>query len=1087
MTESWLEEDQVSNASPSHGPQLDPQLEGLAGAEEDMGDEVFVFPATKAQSRFWLLDQLIPGGNPALNMPLAVRLTGRLDLGALEKSFNALLARHETLRTTFHCEQGQLRQVIAPEASMRVPLVDVRDFPDAEQALVPEHLSEDEARIPFDLAHGPVFRAKLARLHPTEHLLLFTLHHIIADGWSKGLLLRELGQLYAAFATGKPSPLPELPLQFADYAQWQQDALAHGKLDGQLAYWRKQLDGDLPALDLPVDRRRRARRGSAPGAIRTRQLPPETAQALKALGLKEGVSQFMIFLAGFLVLLHRCTGGQEDIVVGSPSANRDRVEFENLAGLFVNPLLLRTSLAGEPTFRELLARVRRTALDAFSHADVPFETILEEVQPRHLQVNFLYQTAFPQPAQLPDLVMTPLGSSSGGALFEWTAAAIEEPGGTRLEIEYNVDLFDPETIDRVLDQYMVLLAGAAAKPEAAISALPLLDAAAAARALQSAPAIRASWRRLPTASVHWMERACIRPPRKADARNDAEDIAPRPGIGLLVLDAKLQPVPAGGAGLIYIRGLPAEDDAAIADPLGGGGTLVRTGDLGRVDPSGIIHWQGPIAEQRRVRGFRVDPDRVEAALREHPHVRQAVVLWAGPERRQLAAYFQSDGAPAALFAPSQMRAFLQERLAEEWIPESFNLVERFPLLPDGRLDAASFPPPSLAPAGKEERHDAPYLTVHYQLIDLWKQLLGVESIGIRDDFFALGGNSLLAMRMLYRIEQAFGRSILPATLFKEATIEHLADAMLQPAAGEPSAAVVRLNESGTKTPIFYLHGDFHGGGFYCIKLSRSLGADQPFYAMPHFEVTDPANVPATFEAAAKIYVERIRAVRPHGPYVIGGFCLGALFAFEVARQLTAQGEQVERLLMIDGTFENRKLKRLRKVVETHGRIRGLSLQKQLYYFTLWHFRMARLARWWQMGLGEQWAVVGRRLSSRWFRLRVFLKLEKPTAPNAKAVTLGAATPAALAPVHTDSAWFDPRWDVPLIFLWSAGGYYAKPYPGRTTLLLSTDMVPANERGLAAWKRYLPDLKVRTLSGSHLACITEYADSLAEAVAQSLTD
>jgi thioesterase domain-containing protein/acyl carrier protein len=566
-----------------------------------------------------------------------------------------------------------------------------------------------------------------------------------------------------------------------------------------------------------------------------------------------------------------------------------------------------------------------------------------------------------------------------------------------------------------------------------------------------------------------MDRACVRPPRKADARNDAEDIAPRPGIGLLVLDAKLQPVPAGGAGLIYIRGLPADGDASvIADPLGDG-TLLCTGDLGCVDPAGIIHWLGPVAEQRRVRGFRVDPGRVEAALREHPHVRQAVVLWAGPERRTLAAYFQSDGAPAALFAPSQMRAFLQERLAEEWIPESFTLLDRFPLLPDGRLDTASFPAPVLAPAGKEERHDAPYLTVHYQLIDLWKQLLGVESIGIRDDFFELGGNSLLAMRMLYRIEQAFGRSILPATLFKEATIEHLADAMLQPAAGEPSAAVVRLNESGTKTPIFYLH------------------ADQPFYAMPHFEVNDPANVPATFEAAAKIYVDRIRAVRPHGPYVIGGFCLGALFAFEVARQLTAQGEQVERLLMIDGTFENRKLKRLRKAIELHGRLRGLSLQKQLYYFTLWHFRMARLARWWQMGLGEQWAVVGRRLSSRWFRLRVFLKLEKPTAPNAKAVTLGAATPAALAPVQTDSSWFDPRWDVPLIFLWSAGGYYAKPYPGRTTLLLSTDMIPENEKGLRAWKRYLPDLKVRKLSGSHLACITEYADVLAEEVAKSLAD
>ena len=207
--------------------------EGMSGVdhvpEENVDEDVFVFPATAAQRRFWLLDQLVPGGNPALNMPLAARLTGRLDLKSVERSFAAMLARHEVLRTTFHCEKGQLQQVIAPEVIGQIPLVDVWDFPVAERAHVPDHLMAEEAQRPFDLARGPVVRARLVRLAPSEHLLLITVHHIVSDGWSNGLMLRELGELYAAFAQGKPSPLPDLPIQFADYAQWQQGSCGRGE------------------------------------------------------------------------------------------------------------------------------------------------------------------------------------------------------------------------------------------------------------------------------------------------------------------------------------------------------------------------------------------------------------------------------------------------------------------------------------------------------------------------------------------------------------------------------------------------------------------------------------------------------------------------------------------------------------------------------------------------------------------------------------------------------------------------------------------------------------------------------------------
>ncbi len=1073
-------------------PGLNGSPEDLAGGAQD--EEVFVFPATPAQRRFWLLDQLVPGGNPALNMPLAVRLTGRLDRAALAESFQNILRRHEVLRTTFHFERGQLCQVIAPESTMHVDLVDVRDFPEPERARVPEHLISEEARLPFDLARGPVFRARLVRVAPEEHLLLLTLHHIVADGWTKGLILRELGVFYTAAVTRRPAPLPELAIQFAEFALWQHDALAAGKLDPQIAYWREQLAGELSPLDLPVDRPRHARRDNAPGAIRSRLLPAETVQALKAVGVREGVSQFMIFLAGFTALLHRCTGGQEDIVIGSPSANRDRVEVENLAGLFVNPLLLRTNLSGDPTFRELLGRVRKTVLGAFSHAEVPFETIIEVIQPRHLQVNFLYQTAFPQAAQLPDLTLTPLASASGGALFEWTAAAVEEPGGTRLEIEYNTDLFEPETIDGFLAQYAALLAGAAADIETAVSCLPLLDAKAAEKALQGARAIRLAWWRLPTETVRWLERFCVRSPEAAAEVGQASpastggglpDICrPRPGISLLVLDQCLHPVPPGALGQIFLQGVP-ENDGSLAyseyvpDPRQPGAWLYQTGDLGRPCSDGVIRWNGRAVDLRRVRGFRTDPEVTVAALREHPHIRDAVVGWVGEGKPRLAAYLRTDGAPAALFAPSQLRAFLQERLSDEAVPVSFMVLERFPLNLEGRLERSALPVPPLALAQTaEERHDAPYLTIHYQLIDLWQQLLGVPAVGIRDDFFALGGNSLLAMRMLYRIEQIFGKAILPVALFKHATIEHLANEMLKNEAGQRSPAVVKINDQGAKTPIFYLHGDFHGGGFYSVKLSRHLGPEQPFYALPPVDMTDPST-PATIEEMAAVQVESIRGVRAHGPYVIGGFCLGGLVAYEVARQLAEAGETVERLLIIDATLENRRLKRLRRTAAALGRQRGLSANRQLYLFCRWHFLLARLERWRHMDFSRKAVVVRERLKNRWYRLTH--RAEPPVkALTADSILAGGERKA------TDTDWFDPRWDVPLVYLWSAAGYQPQPYGGPTTVLLSHDLFRGTEdRRLRDWKKYLGELDVRELPGSHLACITEHVDALAETIVRCL--
>ncbi len=334
-------------------------------------------------------------------------------------------------------------------------------------------MRREEAQQPLDLQAGPLVRARLLRLAPDEHLLLLTVHHIVSDGWSNSIILRDLCSFYTSFTDNTPLPLPELTLQFADYADWQNARLAADDFAPQRDYWRQKLAGDLPGLDLPYDRPRRAALNVS-GDVRSRLLPPELVRAATTLAASESASPFMIFFAVFQVLLHRYTG-QVDFLVTSPSANRDRRDFESLVGLFVNPLLLRADLRGDPSFRELLGRVRGGALEAFSNQDIPFESLLDEFQAARLQVNFHYDGGLQQPATLPDgVTLKSIPAVSAGTVYELSASVLEDAGDLRLELEYNTTLFDAETIDRMLGHYQTLLENVVADPAAAISKVPLL-------------------------------------------------------------------------------------------------------------------------------------------------------------------------------------------------------------------------------------------------------------------------------------------------------------------------------------------------------------------------------------------------------------------------------------------------------------------------------------------------------------------------------------------------------------------------------------------------------------------------------------
>ncbi len=435
-----------------------------------------------AQQRLWFLDQLSPG-SPAYNMPAALRLTGRLDRAALARSLSEIVRRHENLRTTFRTfptAGGEPALVLHPAGDLPLPGIDLGALPEATRKAEELRLVHAEARRPFDLGRGPLLRAALLRLAADEHTVFLTVHHIVSDGWSNGVLVRELGALYSEFVAGRPSPLPELPVQYADFALWQRRWLSGEVLAGELAYWRQALAG-LPALDLPTDRPRPPVL-SARGGFRPFALGPEVSAGLTRGARSAGASLFMELLAVFATLLARYTG-REDLAIGSPVANRTSPEIEGLIGFFVNTLVLRIDAAGRPTFGELLGRVRTAAFAAFAHQDLPFEKVVEELHPERdpsrtplFEVLFVLQNAPAEALQLPGLTLTPLPFEGGTAKFDLTLVLAPTAAGLAGGFEHNLDLFDGSTVERMAGHFATLAAAAVATPEAPLAELPLLTA-----------------------------------------------------------------------------------------------------------------------------------------------------------------------------------------------------------------------------------------------------------------------------------------------------------------------------------------------------------------------------------------------------------------------------------------------------------------------------------------------------------------------------------------------------------------------------------------------------------------------------------
>ncbi|HEY0603974.1 MAG TPA: amino acid adenylation domain-containing protein [Herpetosiphonaceae bacterium] len=438
-------------------------------------------PLSFSQQRLWFLEQLDPG-TAAYNLPQAVRLQGRLDVDVLRRSLNEIVRRHESLRTTFAASEGEPHAVVAPALELDLPIVDLRDLPVDEREQTIQRWMQTEATQPFDLQRGPLLRVRLLRQAADEYILLINIHHIVSDGWSNSVLIREIAAHYQAFAANQPSPLPQLPIQYADFAAWQREYLQSEVLDRHMSYWKQQLDGAATVLALPTDRPRPAVQTVA-GARHYIRVPQRLTERLKQISQEAGASLFITLLAGFHALMYRYTG-QDDILVGSPVANRNRAEVEPLIGFFVNTLVLRSRFTQGITFRELLQQTRQVALEAQDHQDLPFEKLVEDLHvARDLSRNSLFQVMFAlQNAHLPDLSsptleITPLETDSNTALFDLSLDLYETSHELRGWFEYSTNLFDGATIERMAEHFINLLDDLSAQPDQPISRAQMLSVA----------------------------------------------------------------------------------------------------------------------------------------------------------------------------------------------------------------------------------------------------------------------------------------------------------------------------------------------------------------------------------------------------------------------------------------------------------------------------------------------------------------------------------------------------------------------------------------------------------------------------------
>ena len=680
-----------------------------------------------AQQRLWFLDQFA-NGSAHYNMPAMLRLTGALDRRALQATLDEIVRRHEVLRTAYRKTSTGGVQVVAPPSPVVVSFVDLSGAPQDEQQARIDALMGQEVATSFDLAHDLMIRVSLARLAVDSHILFLTLHHIAADGWSLGILVNEFVALYQALVEGKGPTLPNLPIQYADYAHWQRQAMSSAPMQRHLAFWRDELAGVAQLHNLPTDRLRSPQLETAGQSLRCTVDAPLLA-GLNALASRHGASLFMVLHAAFALLLARWSG-DEDIVVGTPVAGRDRKETEGLIGCFINTLALRSRLKPGLSFEQFLLQSRAATLRAYEHQQVPFEMVVEDLNPpRSLSHSPLFQVMFALQnyemgaLQLPGLAIEEMLVEVQNTKFDITVIATEAEGTLRLLWTYVDGLFEPATIQSLGSSYLTLLQAIVAEPGQDIHRLPLLTAQQAAELEQS--------------TAH----------------------------GYLVRDTYGVLQPPGATGWVVQADASAE------------GTRWReTGAVGRLRASGEIEVLRHQDDAAIINGHRVATRAIEAALLATGLVESALVRTQqqeGAASPVLVAYVVPREADPTDLVPS-CRDALRTRVPDFMVPALFVAMEALPRLPDGSVDIAKLPLPEFPVVQAKAAPVPPRHALETQLCEIWCSVLSLESVGIHDSFFDVGGTSMHSIIVQQEILGRAGLEIDVTDLFTYPTIAGLA-------------------------------------------------------------------------------------------------------------------------------------------------------------------------------------------------------------------------------------------------------------------------------------------------------------------------
>lgn len=1098
-----------------------------------------LFPLAFSQQRYWLIDQLDPG-TPAYNIFFGEEGSGRLNMEALMRSLREIVRRHETLRTAFVDVDGTPMQRICPPSDFPVPIIDLRACSREVQKSETKRLLKEEPVASFDLHQGLLLRASVILLAEHTFIVMLNMHHIASDGWSTEVFREELGALYEAFAHGRPSPLPALPVRYVDYVLWQQKKLQGPWLEQQLTYWKRQL-ADLPKpLVLPHDRPRPARQ-TINGGIYRFMLPPGLPNALQALGQNEGVTLFMTLYAVFHLLLCHVSG-QEDILVGTPIANRTRTEFGKLIGCFVNSVVFRPDVAGNPSFRVFLQRVRAVALGAYNHQDIPFEQVLHTVRPERdsaytyaplFQVMFHFQPLVITPVRQVKLNVEPIKDKNVAAKFDLSLRMKVEAVGDSMalsgEFLYNTDLFDPGTIARFAARLICLFEGVVAQPDQSVWQLPcvpveerellaawnttevnseqaellvhqLIEAQAVRR--PEARAIVAGSEILSYAQLNWRANQLAHRLRSLGVGPEVVVGVCLPSDSSDALIAVLAVLKAGGAYLPLAIEDAAERRAHLLNETmaavlitwqayvdEGHQAHVLCLDLQRTDlanertenpPCALSGEQsayvlysggsaGVVVEHRQLlnatlaiaQHLDMTPDFSSALIEPltalssltaiyptlcmggtlHLVPQAAINVAAAPDgyfQRAAIDYLSIESAQLALFTSSPgvmvpRRALLvnggssvrdtlcrfkaerpactiyqQYGSAETTAGVMLSLVEadqstyRDGSIPIGRpmansqayilnqarvqvpihvsgelyvgggsvargyvsdptLTAEKFiadpfsasaearlyrtgvraryqsdgtigllverEKPGAGSVGEEqaslEGQAVPHSDIEEKLMRIWENVLQISPVSAQDNFFDQGGNSLVAVRLMSQIRREFQQDLPISLLFQKSTPELLAIELLRRRWSGLRSALVGIQTTGTKPPLFCVHPV--GGEVVCYAdLARQLGAEQPFYGLQI-----PGHLSAqTIEEMASAYIAEMQTVQPDGPYLLGGWSLGGVIAFEMAHQLVQQGQEVALLALFDSYAPIIRPK-IRSLIEQFGKELEETFEKRL--------------------------------------------------------------------------------------------------------------------------------------------------------------